>query len=267
MMREITLGQYYSTDSIIHRLDPRTKLLGALVFIVSLFLVKNWDGYALCIIFLAIAIGLSKVPIGYMLRGLKFIIIILVISVLFNLFLTPGITALSFWKITITFEGIRAAIYMATRLICLVLGASLVTYTTSPTSLTDGLERGLGFLRIVGIPVHEMAMMMSIALRFIPILTEELDKIMKAQMARGADFETGNIIRRAKSLVPILIPLFVSAFRRAGDLANAMEARCYHGGKGRTKLHPLRFAFKDYMAMLVIAAFLASIILFKIFLP
>lgn len=265
MIRDITLGQYYSGSSIIHRLDPRTKLLGTFIYVISLFLVDSYIGYILCVAFLAACIIMSHIPFKHMLKGLSAIIIILLISVVFNLFLTPGRTLVSIGTITITEEGVYQAIFMAIRLICLILGASLVTFTTTPTQLTDGLEKGLGFLKFIGIPVHEMAMMISIALRFIPILTEELDKIMKAQMARGADFESGNIVKKAKAMVPLLVPLFVSAFRRATDLAQAMEARCYHGGEGRTKLHPLRYSIRDVIAYIIVALFLACIILLKVF--
>ena len=267
MIREITLGQYYPGSSIIHRLDPRVKLLGTLVYMVGTFLAEDVAGYALCVGFLAAAIICSRIPLGHMIRGLKPVLVILIFSVVFNLFLTGGEPLISVWKITITREGIWRAAFMAARLICLILGAALMTYTTTPNQLTDGIEKGLGFLACIRIPVHEIAMMMSIALRFIPILTEELDKIMKAQMARGADFESGGFFHRAKALVPLLIPLFVSAFRRASDLANAMEARCYHGGRGRTRMHPLRYFGRDYAAYLVIAVFLAGMILLKIYAP
>ncbi len=267
MLREMTLGQYYPGNSILHRLDPRVKLLGTLVYMVAVFLAEDVTGYALGAAFLAAMIICSRIPLGFMLKGLKPVLVILIFSVVFNLFLTDGEVLVSVWKITITREGIWRAAFMAMRLICLILGAALMTYTTTPNQLTDGIEKGLGFLSYIRIPVHEIAMMMSIALRFIPILTEELDKIMKAQMARGADFESGSFLRRAKALVPLLIPLFVSAFRRASDLANAMEARCYHGGRGRTRMHPLRYAGRDIAAYLIIAAFLAGMILLKIYAP
>ena len=265
MIREMTLGQYIPGNSIIHRLDPRTKLLGTLVYIVCLLLADNKWMYLACVLALAAVIIVSKVPFSTMIKGTKAILFILILSVVFNLFLTDGRVLVSFWKIKITYEGVRQACYMATRLICLIFGASLMTYTTTPNQLTDGLEKGLGFLKVIKIPVHEVAMMISIALRFIPILTEELDKIMKAQMARGADFESGNFIKKAKALVPLLVPLFVSAFRRAGDLASAMEARCYHGGEGRTRMHPLRYAGRDRAAYAVLGICLAGIICLKIF--
>ena len=259
-MRDITLGQYYPADSLIHSLDPRTKLFGTLIFVVSLFLCSDWVSYAAAAVFLAVVILLSKVPFGFMTRGLKSIFILLLISVGFNLFLTQGEVIASLGFIKVTKEGVVLASRMAVRLICLVLGTSVMTLTTTPNMLTDGLEKSLGFLKKIKVPVHEIAMMMSIALRFIPILVEETDKIMKAQMARGADFETGNLIRKAKAMIPLLVPLFVSAFRRANDLAIAMEARCYHGGEGRTKMKPLRYRSIDFAAYAVIIVYLAAVI-------
>lgn len=248
MLREVTLGQYYPVDSVIHRLDPRVKLLGTVLFLISLFIVKSWIMYGVAAVALAILIKISNVPFRFMTRGLKSIVILLLISVSFNLFLTPGEVFVQFWILKITREGLHIALMMGARLILLVLGSSLMTLTTTPNELTDGLEKGLGALKKVGVPVHEISMMMSIALRFIPILIEETDKIMKAQQARGADFESGNLLQRAKAMVPILVPLFISAFRRANDLAMAMEARCYHGGEGRTKMKPLRYAARDRIA-------------------
>ncbi len=266
MLRDITLGQYYPVGSPIHRLDPRVKLMGTLVYIVAIFLADGVWGYALAVLFLAVVIALSKVPVGHILKGLKAIFIIVLFTVVFNLFLTPGEELFHIWKLSVTKEGVQRAVFMTVRLVCLVMGASLMTFTTTPTALTDGIEKGLGFLKVLKVPVHEVAMMMSIALRFIPILMEETDKIMKAQSARGADFDTGGLVKKAKAMVPLLVPLFVSAFRRATDLAQAMEARCYHGGKGRTKLHPLKYTGRDLLAYLVIAAYLAGMILLKIFL-
>ena len=255
MIRDITIGQYYQTESIMHRLDPRVKLLGTLLFIVALFNYKNPLGYALGILFLITVIKLSHVPFKFITKGLKGIIIIMMMTVLINLFLTPGTTAIALGRLTITFEGIAAALSMMLRLILLIMGSSIVTLTTTPNNLTDGLEKGLGFLKIFKVPVGDVAMMMSIALRFIPILLEETDRIMKAQLARGADFESGNLIKKAKSLVPVLVPLFVSAFRRAGDLAMAMEARCYRGGDGRTKMKPLIYKKRDAVAYLILFSF------------
>ena len=263
MLRDITLGQYYPEDSVLHRLDPRTKLFGTMIYIVSLFICNSWAAYAAAVIALAAVIILSRVPLGFMFRGLKAILILLFISVFFNLFFTAGEVIFQIWFIKITREGLQTAIWMAIRLVCLVIGASVMTLTTTPNSLTDGLEKSLGFLKAIKVPVHEIAMMMSIALRFIPILVEETDKIMKAQMARGADFEEGGLIAKAKAMIPLLIPLFISAFRRATDLATAMEARCYHGGEGRTKMKPLKYAARDYIAYICIIAFLILIIILK----
>ncbi len=264
MLRDITLGQYYPVASPVHRLDPRTKLMGTLVFLISLFVSDGWPCYLLATVFLAACIKISRVPIGFIFRGLKAVIFLLLFSVVFNIFLTDGDVLIRFWIFKITKQGLIQAGYMAIRLIYLIMGSSLMTFTTTPTSLTDGLERGLGFLKAVKVPVHEIAMMMSIALRFIPILTEEADKIMKAQMARGADFESGSLIKRAKSLIPLLVPLFISAFRRATDLAMAMEARCYHGGEGRTKMFPLKYAGRDGAAYLILAAYLGAVIALKV---
>lgn len=261
MIREITLGQYYQADSKIHDLDPRVKLLGTLVFIVSLFLFKNFWGYLIAVIFLASVIKTSKVPFKFMVKGMRAIVILLSITVLFNLFLTQGETLVSFWRLTITKEGLVLAIQLALRLSFLIIGASIMTLTTTPNNLTDGLEKSLGFLKKIKVPVHEISMMMSIALRFIPILLEETDKIMKAQLARGADFESGNLLKKVKSMVPILVPLFISAFRRANDLAMAMEARCYRGGDGRTKMKPLIYKKNDYIAYLILFIYLVVAIL------
>ena len=261
MLRKITIGQYYSVDSFIHRLDPRVKLFATMMYVVSLFMANNWVGYLLGAIALAVYIKASKVPMNFIMRGLKPIIFLLCFSVLFNLFLTTGGTVLvKFWIITITTAGVKQAFFMAVRLILLIIGSSIMTYTTTPNQLTDAMEKSLGFLKKVKVPVHELAMMMSIALRFIPILVEETDKIMKAQLARGANFEEGNLIQRAKAMVPILVPLFISAFRRATDLALAMEARCYHGGEGRTRMKPLQYQVADRVMYLVFAVYFAAMI-------
>ena len=257
MLRDITLGQYYQTESVIHRMDPRVKLCGTLLYIVSLFLFQNFIGYLTAAIFLGIVIKLSKVPFKFMVKGMKTILFLLMITVVFNLFLTPGTPLISFWKLTITVEGLRQAITMTVRLVMLIIGSSVMTLTTTPNNLTDGLEKLMRPLKVIKVPVHEVAMMMSIALRFIPILLEETDKIMKAQVARGADFESGNLIKRAKAMVPLLVPLFISAFRRANDLAMAMEARCYRGGEGRTKMKPLIYHKRDYAAYGCIVLYLA----------
>jgi len=258
MLRDITLGQYYQTESVIHKLDPRVKLGGTVLFIISLFCYKNFIGYLVAALFLAIVIKLSNVPFKFMVRGMKAIVFLLLITVVFNLFLTPGEALVSVWKLTITKEGIVLATTMAVRLTMLIIGSSIMTLTTTPNNLTDGMEKMLRPLKIFKVPVHEVAMMMSIALRFIPILLEETDKIMKAQIARGADFESGNIVKRAKALVPLLIPLFISAFRRANDLAMAMEARCYRGGEGRTKMKPLIYKKRDRIAYLCLAVYLVG---------
>lgn len=262
MLRDITLGQYYQTDSVIHRLDPRVKLVTTICFIISLFIVDNWIGYLIAILFLALVIRLSRVPVKFMVRGMKSILFLLIVAGCFNLFLTPGEVLVSFWKLKITKEGIFLASFMAFRLILLIMGSSVMTLTTTPNQLTDGLEKLFGPLKHLRVPVHEIAMMMSIALRFIPILMEETDKIMKAQIARGADFESGNLIRKAKSLVPLLVPLFISAFRRANDLAMAMEARCYRGGEHRTKMKPLIYRKRDWCAYGAVLVYLAVIVVF-----
>ena len=261
MIRDITIGQYYPVDSILHRLDPRVKLVGTFLYIISIFLASNYVGYITVALFLLAIVVLSKVPINFIIKGLRPILVILAFTVGFNLFLTKGTPVLEIGFLIITEEGIIIALKMGFRLIFLVIGSSIMTYTTTPNQLTDGLESLLNPLNKIKVPVHEIAMMMSIALRFIPILVEETDKIMKAQMARGADFESGNIIQKAKSLIPILVPLFVSALRRANDLAMAMEARCYRGGKGRTNMNPLRYANRDKVAYAIISALFVVIIL------
>ena len=261
MLRDITLGQYYRTESVIHRLDPRVKIVGTFSFIISLFLVKNFIGYAIAGLFLVICIKLSNVPPKFIFRGMRAIFFLLLITMVFNLFLTPGEVLVSFWKFQITKEGIKLAAMMGIRLVFLITGSSLMTLTTTPNNLTDGLEDLLNPLKKIRVPVHEISMMMSIALRFIPILMEETDKIMKAQMARGADFESGSIINRAKSLIPLLVPLFISAFRRANDLAMAMEARCYRGGEGRTKMKPLIYKRRDAIGYIIIVCYVALVVI------
>lgn len=256
MLRDITLGQYYQTDSILHRMDPRVKLGGTLLYIISLFFFRNFMGYAIAALFLALVIHLSKVPFKFMVKGMKAILFLLLITVIFNLFLTQGTPLVKIWKLTITIEGIRMALTMVIRLSLLIIGSSVMTLTTTPNNLTDAMEKMMRPLRVIKVPVHEVAMMMSIALRFIPILLEETDKIMKAQIARGADFESGKLVKRAKALVPLLVPLFISAFRRANDLAMAMEARCYRGGDGRTKMKPLIYKKRDCLAYAGIAVYL-----------
>ena len=259
-MRDITIGQYYPADSVLHRLDPRVKLVGTFAFLISLFVGKGIAAYAIATVFLAAMIRLSKVPFQMIVKGLKAIIIILLITVSFNLFLTEGEVLFQAGFFKVTKEGVSVAFFMALRLIYLVVGASLMTLTTTPNDLTDGLESVLGPLKKVKVPVHEISMMMSIALRFIPILMEETDRIMKAQKARGADFESGNLMEKAKAMVPLLVPLFISAFRRANDLAMAMEARCYRGGEGRTKMKPLHYEAVDRKAYGILVLYLAVMI-------
>ncbi|MCR4650251.1 MAG: energy-coupling factor transporter transmembrane protein EcfT [Lachnospiraceae bacterium] len=265
MLKDITLGQYYHTESLLHRMDPRVKLLGIVAIIIGIFAGNNLIGGLITGSFVMILIAMSRVPLRFMLKGMKAIVIFLIITVIFNLFLTPGTVIWSFMRFKITMEGVRLAIQMAFRLIFLILASGLLTLTTTPNNLTDGLESLLGGLKKFRVPVHEVAMMMSIALRFIPILMDETDKIMKAQMARGADFESGGILKRAKSMVPLLVPLFISAFRRANDLAMAMEARCYRGGVGRTKMKPLIYKKRDYISLCVLALYLTACILAGIY--
>ncbi len=267
MIRDITIGQYYPADSPIHKLDPRCKLICTVVYLITLFCFRSISGYLLATLFLVIVVKISKVPFTYILKGLKPILVLLCITVFFNLVFTQGEDVMaSFWIFRITANGVNTAFYMAIRLIYLILGSSLMTFTTTPNQLTDGLESVMRPLNKIHVPVHEIAMMMSIALRFIPILMEETDKIMKAQIARGADLDSGNIIQKTKAMIPILVPLFVSAFRRANDLAMAMEARCYHGGEGRTKMKPLRYTDLDYRTYVIVVVYaIISIMIGRMF--
>ncbi|MDR2770479.1 MAG: energy-coupling factor transporter transmembrane protein EcfT [Clostridiales Family XIII bacterium] len=265
MIRDITIGQYYPGDTWVHRLDPRLKIAVTLVFIVTLFLVRDFLGYVVAIAALGGVIGISRVPLAFILRGLKAIFLIILFTFMLNMFMTAGTPLFRLGFLTVTREGLYSAVFMGLRLVLLIVGSSLLTLTTKPIKLTDGIESLLGPLRVFGVPAHELAMMMTIALRFIPTLLEETDKIMKAQTARGADFESGSILRRAKNLIPILVPLFISAFRIAQDLAMAMEARCYRGGEGRTKLHALRFEKRDAAATLLTALFVALILLERVY--
>ena len=260
MLKDITLGQYYRTNSLIHRMDPRIKISVTFLYMISLFVFNNLICYGLATAFLIMVIILSRVPVKFMLRGMRSVFFLLLITVIYNVFLGSGTVIAKFWMFTVTYEGIINAVYMFFRLVLLIMGSSVMTLTTTPNQLTDGLESLLKPLKIIRVPVHEMAMMMSIALRFIPILVEETDKIMKAQIARGADLESKNIFVRVKNLIPILVPLFISAFRRAGDLALAMEARCYHGGEGRTRMKVMRLAGRDVGAMIVTAIYLGEVI-------
>lgn len=261
MIRDITIGQYYATDSVIHRLDPRVKVVGTLAYLISLFCFNKFSGYIIATLFFAILVKISHVPFKFMVKGLKPIMFMLIFTAALNLFWTPGeVVLVKAWVFTITLEGVKRSIFMALRLTFLIIGSSLMTLTTTPNQLTDALEKLLKPLNKIKVPVHEIAMMMSIALRFIPILIDETDKIMKAQMARGADFESGNFIQRIKAMLPILIPLFISAVRRANDLALAMDARCYHGGDGRTKMKPLQYGRNDAMAYLSVALYIIVLI-------
>ena len=260
MLKDITLGQYFPGTSLAHRLDPRTKLLLTVIYIVALFCAKSFFSYLLIALVLFTGIKVSGVAPKALVRGLKPILFIICFTAVLNLFYTPGETLASFWIFKITKEGIFTAFFMVLRITMLIMGTFLLTYTTSPIALTDGMEALLGPLKRVRVPVHELAMMMSIALRFIPTLIEETDKIMSAQKARGADFESGNLMEKARALVPILVPLFISAFRRADELAVAMECRCYHGGEGRTKLHVLRYKPRDYLVLAAYAAVLAGVL-------
>ena len=260
MIRDITLGQFYPGNSWIHRLDPRVKIMVTLLYIVSIFVVKDFIGFVLAALGLAVVIAISRVPLKFILRGLKPIFILIAFTFIINMFMIKGEVLVSFWIFSISREG------LAIRLILLIIGSSLLTLTTKPISLTDGMEALLSPFKRFGLPAHDLAMMMTIALRFIPTLLEETDKIMKAQMARGADFESGNILRRAKALIPILVPLFISAFRIAQDLAMAMEARCYGSNSKKTRMNGMKICSRDIAACLIFAAFLAMIILERILL-
>ena len=263
MLRDITLGQFFPGDTLAHRLDPRTKLLLVVLYIVALFNCDSWLSYALVIAVTAACMIIGKITPKHIFNGLKPMIVIIVLTALLNMFYTQGEPLVKFWVLTITREGLDRAIKMILRILLLITGTFLLTYTTSPIALTDGLEILLGPLKKIKVPVHEMTMMMSMALRFIPTLIEETDKIMSAQKARGADFETGGLVKRAKALIPILVPLFVSAFRRADDLAVAMESRCYHGGEGRTRMKQLVMAGRDWIALTLGALFVAAIFILK----
>lgn len=264
MIRDITLGQYYQADSPVHRLDPRVKIVATILYIVSLFLVQDFLGFLVAFAFLEAVIIISKVPRRFIWKGLKPVILILAFTVIINMFMIDGEVLVKFWIFHITREGLRTAGFMGVRLVLLIIGSSMLTLTTRPIGLTDGIEALLTPFKKVGLPAHELAMMMTIALRFIPTLLEETDKIMKAQQARGADFESGNIIRRAKALIPILIPLFISAFRIAQELAFAMEARCYGCGVKRTRMNAMKMGKIDVFGSIVFCCFLAAIILERI---
>ena len=266
MLKDITLGQYFPGQSVIHRLDPRTKLTMLVVYIVALFLAEGWVSYGLVFAFLAVVIRLSTIPLKSILRGMKPLVMILIFTGVLNLFFTQdGEVLVKFWVLTVTSGGLSRALMMMARIIMLISGTFLLTYTTSPIALTDGLEALMNPLKKVGVPVHELSMMMCIALRFIPTLIEETDKIMSAQKARGADFESGSLTDRAKALIPILVPLFISAFRRADELATAMECRCYQGGEGRTKMKQLHYHREDFLSYCAGAVLLVAVIVLKTF--
>lgn len=266
MLKDITLGQYFPGKSPIHLLDPRTKLIMLVVYIVALFSAGSWLSYGLCLVFLISSIAISTIPVKSIVRGMKPLVMILAFTGLLNLFFTVGETVLvQFWIITITLEGVVRAIFMTSRILMLITGTFLLTYTTSPISLTDGLEALMNPLKKIKVPVHELSMMMCIALRFIPTLIEETDKIMSAQKVRGADFENGKLMDRVKALVPILVPLFISAFRRADELATAMECRCYQGGDGRTKMKLLRYGRYDFIAFGIGALLLVAVFTLTVF--
>ena len=263
MIRDITFGQYYNVKSVIHSLDPRTKLNATMMYLVSVFFCKGYLSYFLAFCFLMICIKCSNVPFGFVFKGIKSLLLLLFLSVFFNLFLTDGKVLVSFFNITITYEGLNLAIKMAFRLCFLILFSSLLSLTTTPKKLTDGMEKEFSFLNVFKIPVSDIALMMSISLRFVPILIEEVDKIIKAQTSRGASFEDKNLIKRVKSYVPLLVPIFVSAFRRANDLSLAMEARCYNDSEKRTKLNPLKYGINDFIAYIILIVFCFTIFFVK----
>ena len=265
MLKDITLGQYFPGNSVVHRLDPRTKLVLLVFYIVALFVAGGWIAYGVCFLFLALAISVSHIPLKAIFRGMKPLVFILIFTGVLNVFFTPGTEIWSWGFLRITWEGLAQAGKMVSRILMLISATFLLTYTTSPIALTDGLESLLGPLKVIKVPVHELSMMMCIALRFIPTLIEETDKIMSTQKARGADFETGNLIQKVKALVPILVPLFISAFRRADELATAMECRCYQGGDGRTKMKLLRYKRNDFLTYAVGLLLIGAVITLAVF--
>lgn len=265
MVRDMTIGQFYNTDSVIHRLDPRVKIIFTLVYVITLFFPRNPFLYLAAFLMLAVYISLSRVPLKFILKGLKALGMIILFTVVVNLFTVKGAIVIFQWKfIRITETGLISAVYLGLRLVFMIIGSSMMTYTTTPNALTDGLEKMLGWMKKLNVPVHEFAMIMSIALRFVPILVEELDKIMKAQMARGIDFKEGKLLARLRKLMPIILPLFVSAVRRSNELALAMDARCYHGGEGRTKMKPLQYCRQDYIAYLFVMIYLTVMVVLAI---
>lgn len=266
MMKDITIGQYFPGDSYVHKLDPRTKIILTFTYIFILFFVKTFTAYAFAFLYLYAVTKIAKIPFKMLFKGIKSLMFILILTVGLNIFMVKGETLFQIGPLTATKEGVRYAFFMATRLALMVMGSGIMTLTTSPIRLTDGIEKILNPLRKIGVPSHEIAMMMTIALRFIPTLMDETDKIMKAQKARGANFEEGNLFKRAKALVPILIPLFINSFRRADELANAMEARLYRGGEGRTKLKELKYESRDFVTYAVVLSYFALMILLN-FIP
>lgn len=266
MLKDITMGQYFPGNSVVHRLDPRTKIIMVIVYIAALFTAKSYVSYAVMAAFLIISVKISTIKFKMLFKGLKPLIIVIAFTAVLNLFFTNGDHVIfQVWRLRLTWEGVKTAVMMMLRLVMLIMGTFLLTYTTSPISLTDGLERLLNPLKKIKVPVHELSMMMSIAMRFIPTLIEETDKIMSAQKARGADFETGSIFERAKALLPVMVPLFISAFRRADELAVAMESRCYHGGEGRTRMNVLSFKLNDGITLAVGLAVLALVIVLAVY--
>jgi len=260
MLRDITLGQYFPGDTMIHRLDPRTKLIGIMLYLIALFVANSPLTLGIVALFLLLMMGISRVNIRQMLRGLRPLALLLTLTGLLNMFLTPGEPIVSVWRLSITWEGLYRSIILIVRIVMMVMSTFILTYTTKPMALTDGLEKLMNPLRRIRVPVHELAMIMSTALRFIPTLIEETDKVINVQKARGADFETGNLLRRVRALLPIFVPLFMSAFRRADELAIAMESRCYHGGEGRTRMRQLQFERRDILTDLVLVLLLGTVI-------
>ncbi len=265
MLSDVTIGQFFPGNSVLHRLDPRMKLALTFAYIIAIFIPQNGVGLALAVVLMAVAVLISRLPLSLVLRSMKPVLPLIILTAAINLFYAQGEPLWQWWIVRITAEGIANAIFIAVRILCLIVGTSLLTYTTSPTALTDGLERLLSPLKVLHFPVHEIAMMMTIALRFIPTLIEETDKIMSAQKARGADLESGGLLQRVRALIPILIPLFVSSFRRAYELATAMECRCYHGGEGRTRMKQFRLGMRDMVCLAVMMVFAAALIVLNIY--
>lgn len=263
MIKDITIGQYVPGDSLLHKSDPRTKIILTFVMMIFIFLINTYWGYLLLTLFTALTVVTSNIPVKFVLKGLKPVLFIVIFAGVINMFTISGSPVYSFGFLTITYEGINVAIKMAIRLFLLIIIASMLTYTTTPIALTDGIEKLLGPLKRVKVPVHEIAMMMTIALRFIPTLLEETDKIIKAQSSRGADFDSGNLVERAKSFIPVLIPLFISAFRRADELATAMEARCYRGSEGRTRMKQLKYTKFDFIVVSITVIFMAWVLVMQ----